>query len=322
MTAATTRKPAATRRHIFFFIGVSTQGSSIMKVFPRWTELLGLEATIVGYDAPLHAPPPSYRRIVQRLRDDPYACGALITTHKIDLLNATGDLFDELDRYAELLGEVSCISKRQEKLLGSAKDPVSSGLALQEFLTPGYWARSGGQVLCLGAGGAAVAISTYLATRPDPADRPARFTAVDIDAERLEYLRELHDRLGNTLPLESVPGGDPRQVGELVSALPKRSLVINATGMGKDRPGSPVSDEAVFPEGGLVWELNYRGALDFYRQAMRQRQARQLHIEDGWRYFLHGWTQALAEVFGFELTPALFGRLEQLASAFRPTQHA
>ena len=32
-------------------------------------------------------------------------------------------------------------------------------------------------------------------------------------------------------------------------------------------------------------------------QARRQQQSRSLQIEDGWSYFLHGWTQVIAEVF-------------------------
>ena len=47
-----------------------------------------------------------------------------------------------------------------------------------------------------------------------------------------------------------------------MEALPAGSLVINATGLGKDRPGSPLTDHCKFPENGLVWELNYRGTLE------------------------------------------------------------
>ena len=85
------------------------------------------------------------------------------------------------------------------------------------------------------------------------------------------------------------------------------SLVVNATGLGKDAPGSPLTDAAAFPEGAIAWELNYRGSLDFLHQAEQQ-----VPVVDGWRYFVHGWSQVLAEVFGVELTGEL---LEQLARA-------
>jgi hypothetical protein len=42
-----------------------------------------------------------------------------------------------------------------------------------------------------------------------------------------------------------------------------------------------------------------------------------LRAEDGWLYFVHRWTQIVAQVLQVELTPDLFRRLEQLAAAAR-----
>jgi len=88
--------------------------------------------------------------------------------------------------------------------------------------------------------------------------------------------------------------------------------VINATGLGKDAPGSPLSDAAQFPERGVVWELNYRGNLVFLEQARAQQAARDLQVENGWTYFIHGWTQVIAEVFGIEI-PTSGPRFEEIA---------
>jgi shikimate dehydrogenase len=99
--------------------------------------------------------------------------------------------------------------------------------------------------------------------------------------------------------------------------MPPGSVIVNATGMGKDVPGSPVTDSARFPERCVVWELNYRGELDFLRQARRQERARDLTVEDGWLYFLHGWSEAIAEVFHVELTPERFELLSAEAEAIR-----
>jgi shikimate 5-dehydrogenase len=66
-------------------------------------------------------------------------------------------------------------------------------------------------------------------------------------------------------------------------------LVVNATGMGKDSPGSPLEGAAVFPRGGIAWELNYRGELGFLREAEAQRADRELTVADGWGYFIRGW---------------------------------
>jgi len=81
----------------FYFIGVTTSKSSIMQIFPRWMKTLGLDAAITGYDAPPGAPPETYRRIVQHIKSAPLARGALVTTHKLDLLAAARELFDWLD---------------------------------------------------------------------------------------------------------------------------------------------------------------------------------------------------------------------------------
>jgi shikimate 5-dehydrogenase len=76
--------------------------------------------------------------------------------------------------------------------------------------------------------------------------------------------------------------------------LPEGSIVINATGMGKDIPGSPVSDQGLFSKNGNAWEFDYRGQLDFMYKALRQADSRNVFVEDGWVDFLHGWTQVIA----------------------------
>ena len=300
-----------------YFIGVTTAKSSIMKVFPRWSDILDLGAAIDGYDAPLHAPHEVYQAIVRHIKEDPLSKGALVTTHKIDLLDATREMFDYLGPYAELCGEISCISKRDEQLEGYAKDPITSGLSWQAFVEPGHWKRTGGHVMCIGAGGAAVAISVYLADLSDPADRPERFIAINRSQPRLDKLQEIHAKLDTDIAFEYILNEDRAKNDTLMASLPPGSMVINATGMGKDRPGSPITQDGIFPENGLVWELNYRGRLDFLHQAERQAESRSLRVEDGWVYFLHGWSQAIAEVFHLELTPELFAALDQAASSVR-----
>jgi shikimate 5-dehydrogenase len=109
----------------------------------------------------------------------------------------------------------------------------------------------------------------------------------------------------------------PQDADRLLAALPPGSLVVNATGMGKDRPGSPLSDAAVFPEGSVVWEFNYRGSLEFWHQALAQQEQRGLSVQDGWRYFVYGWTQAVAEVFEVAMPPATVDELGRIAARSR-----
>ena len=301
-----------------YFIGVTTGQSSIMRLFPLWAEVLGLNhAQLIGVDLPLHAAPEQYRRAVVQIKNDPLSLGALITTHKIDLFQTASDMFDSLDRYAQLCQEVSCIVKRdgpdKSGLYGYAKDPINSGLALQQFITPGYWGRSGGEVLCLGAGGSGTAITVNLLTLTAPGNRPRRLVIVSRNQPALDKLRAIVEQLPATIEITYILNEDPHKNDQLMAELPPGSLVINATGMGKDRPGSPITDQGVFPLHGIAWELNYRGKLDFLQQARAQQEQRHLNVQDGWRYFIFSWLDHIAEVFHIRVTRGHDQLAEQLA---------
>jgi shikimate dehydrogenase len=297
------------------FIGVSTGGSSINELFPRWAEILGIDAMIVGRDVPVRAEPDAYRAVVVEVAEDEAVRGALVTTHKVGVFEHARDLFEVLDTNARLCREISCISKRDGKLVGHAKDPITAGLSMDAMLRRGYWSDTGGHVLCLGGGGAGTAITVRLLQHDDC---PERIVVTDRDPSRLAALREVHSRLRaeGRVRYHEAEGTDTNDA--LLEASPPGSLVVNATGMGKDLPGSPVSDAARFPVDAVVWELNYRGELTFLGQARSQQAERRLQIHDGWRYFLHGWTEVVAEVFAVVLTPQLFARLAEAAEPFRP----
>ena len=170
-----------------YFIGVTTGGSSIMKVFPRWAQALGLkDAVIKGMDFPLHAPAEDYREAVSFIRSDPLSLGALVTTHKIDLFDACGDLFGYVDPYANKLGEVSSISKLDGRLCAHAKDPISSGLALEHFVPPNYWRDYGGDVMLIGAGGSSLAMSLYFSQEKWGENTPGHIILANRSLPRLE----------------------------------------------------------------------------------------------------------------------------------------
>lgn len=306
---------APATRPTLYFIGVTTGKSSILRVFPRWSEALGLCAEIVGIDLPLHAPDGDYRRVVQFIKDDPLSRGALVTTHKIDCFRATRDLFEEIEPLAETMGEMSCIAKHGGRLVASAKDPLTSGLAIAAIVPEGHFARTGAEALVIGAGGASIAITWNLMQAARGADRPSRIVVSDIDQGRLDEIRHIHERFASDVPVAYVLARRRKDNDALVSNLPAGSLLVNATGLGKDGPGSPITDGAPFPEGGFVWELNYRGDLVFLRQAQAQAIARKLTVEDGWIYFLHGWTRVIADVFEVDIPTSGpdFERLSDLA---------
>jgi shikimate 5-dehydrogenase len=301
-----------------YFIGVTTGKSSINKVFPLWMEVLGRPDVVLrGLDHPMHDDPEAYRASVAQIRDDPNSLGALVTTHKIDLYNAARDMFDTFDPYAQITGELSSISKLDGRLEAHAKDPITAGYSLDAIVGEGYFGRTGGHVLCLGAGGSAVATLLYLINKPAAADRPARFVVVNRTQERLNHMRGMVEKLGTDIEVVYVRNDDPAVNDRLMAGLPDYSIVINATGMGKDSPGSPITDAGLFPMHGIAWEFNYRGELDFMHQALRQVESRDLTVVDGWVYFLHGWSQVIAQVLHIDLTPELFRQLDEAASTVR-----
>jgi shikimate 5-dehydrogenase len=269
---------------------------------------------IEGIDCKIHDEPEVYRKTVAEIKFDENSLGALVTTHKIDLFAATRDMFDFVDPYAEITGEVSSISKSGGRLEGHAKDPITVGLSLDSFIPRGYFGRTGGEVLIFGAGGSAVATVLHLLSSTDQRDRPARLVIVNRSRPRLASLKAMVERHGRVFEVAYVENSDPSVNDRILAEMREYSLVINATGMGKDSPGSPISDAGQFPRHGVAWEFNYRGDLPFLHQALRQQTERDLKVEDGWIYFLHGWTQVVAQVLHIDMTKDLFGRLAKRAA--------
>jgi shikimate 5-dehydrogenase len=302
----------------FYFIGVTTGKSSINKVFPLWMDVFGKpEVVLEGIDHVIHDEPENYRKSVAQLKYDPLSLGALVTTHKMNVYSAANDMFDYFDPYANTTAELSCISKKNGELRGYAKDPITAGLSLEAIIEPSYFGRTGGHILCLGAGGSAVATLLYLINKEHPSDRPEKFIAVNRSPGKLDHMRGMVAKFDTDIEVQYVHNSDPKKNDELMAILPDHSIVINATGMGKDTPGSPVTDTGIFPQNGIAWEFNYRGELDFMHQALAQVDARNLRVEDGWVYFLHGWSQVIAEVLQIDLTPELFMELDKAASGVR-----
>lgn len=297
-----------------YFIGVTTGSSSIMKVFPRWAQALGLkDAVIKGIDFKPHSEPEAYREAVAFIKEDPLSLGALVTTHKIDLYNSCKDLFDYMDPFAGELGEISCISKKDGQYRAHAKDPISSGLALEAFVPENYWKDHGGEVLLLGAGGASLAMSVYFTQERFGENVPKRIVIANRSLPRLEEARRILEGRNERVSFEFIHNPSPDKNDATLAALPPYSLVVNATGLGKDGPGSPLTDACSFPENSLVWEINYRGDLVFKEQALAQREEKKLLIEDGWTYFIHGWTQVVSEVFQVPIEGEVLENLSRIA---------
>jgi shikimate dehydrogenase len=278
-----------------YFIGVSTAQSAVHRLFPCWLEATGqAPAQLVGIDIPVDAPPQSYHVAIHKMLRDPLCMGALVTTHKVAIYREAASFFTDFDDDARMLGEVGCIVRRGVSLTGLALDTVTAGLAVESVLAKAV--EPVRAALILGAGGAGVALALYLARQ-----RPMiEVTLTDASPERVEHVRNISP-LGCLLTDSS---------DALLDALAPGSLIVNATGMGKDRPGCPITERARFPQHALAWDFNYRGDLQFLAHARAQGA---LAI-DGWEYFIHGWTQIMSKVLGFELTSERFKGMAETAT--------
>lgn len=310
--------PEKAKQPTMYFIGVTTACSSIMEVFPLWVQELGLgDVVLKGIDLRIHDEPDNYRQVVDFIKNDELSLGALVTTHKIDLYNAARDLFDFLDPYALLFGELSCLSKRDGNLEGYAKDPIASGLALEAFLSKNFWKDKGGEVFIMGAGGSSIATLSYLIKEEHGDNVPTKIIVTNRSQPRLDAMEKIIEKLNPHMPIEYQLCAHSGENDCILKKLSPHSLVINATGLGKDRPGSPLTDKCEFPADSYVWEFNYRGTLDFMHQALHQQKEKNLYVEDGWVYFIHGWTQVVGEVFQIDIDHEMLEVLSRVAEGRR-----
>jgi shikimate 5-dehydrogenase len=178
----------------------------------------------------------------------------VITSHKQAMYEAVCDLVVASDPYARAGREVSPLLVTGRGLVADACDPRVVRLVLGELLGPRHWQDTAADALVLGSGGAGIAIALTLLTRRvgqalvGAEQRPRRLVVTDISAQRSHAAQELLQPFAGTLDLE-VRATDREQTTRLLERLPPGSLVVNATGMGKDTPGSPIAPGARFPRG-------------------------------------------------------------------------
>lgn len=301
-----------------YFIGVTTAKSSIMKVFPRWAQYLDLgDVELKGIDLKLHDARENYREVLHFIKGDRLSKGALVTTHKVDIYRAGKDILDLLGHDAHDLGEISSIYKLQDKLVGEARDSITSGLAMHRFIPDNHWKKTGGEVFLIGAGGSSIALSTYLMRNAAPDDRPGKIIVSNRSEGRLDEIERIHHHVAKEISLD-IPREyhltpEKEQNDEIAAKLKPGSLIANATGLGKDTPGSPLTDKVEFPENSFVWDFNYRGDLLFLEQGRRQEKEKNLTIVDGWDYFIYGWTRVIADVFQIDI-PVTGPQFEEIST--------
>ena len=284
------------------FLGVSTGQSAVHRVFDGWVSCLGTPLTLKGCDLPLDAPADAYRRLVLDFRR-PVArlAGALVTSHKTALFQAAADLFDDVTAQAVRLEEIGMIYWRDGRLVADAGDADSNLQAARRlFAASDAWRTGSREAVVLGGGGAGVALAYTLATAADLGC--ARITITEVSEARAEIVRRIVQRWAFPVPIVVMFLSGPADA--IVADSGRASLIANATGLGKDRTGSPVSSGVRFPRGAFVWDFNYRFGRQemptFLETASAQAAEQELTIEDGWNYFIWGWLVVMSRVAGVD----------------------
>jgi shikimate 5-dehydrogenase len=164
----------------------------------------------------------------------------------------------------------------------------------------------------LGAGGASTATLLGLhRARRDGRGVPSHIHVTARSRARLEEMEALHAQIGFDIPITLHVTPTPEAADAVIAGSGERSIIVNATGMGKDRPGSPLTDDVYFPAHSIAWDMNYRGERLFLEQAA----ASGVEVVDGWDYFVYSWTKAVSVVHDVDIPESgpLFDRLSSIA---------
>ncbi len=302
-------------RSEIWFVGVSTAGSAALNAFPAWMDSLGVEADLVCVDLPLDAPDDTYGQLIARLRASAEVIGAVITGHKARLFETARDQLDAVSDAARACREISVLRRDGNRVCGTAIEVRSSAAALREIVPEEHWATGARELLILGAGGTAAALvaAIFEPPREGPAG-PSAVHLIDLVPARAEQLAEHIGRLSRDTAVSVHP---TEEASAVLAGLPPGSVIVNATGVGKDTPGSPIPLPATWPEQAIFWEINYRGELPLLKDAIDQTARRSLVTHDGWTLFVAGWSEALPAILNRPLTGEQRARIQKAARAAR-----
>ncbi len=95
------------------------------------------------------------------------------------------------------------------------------------------------------AGGSTIALTWHLMQASRGAGRPSRIVVTNRSQARLDHIREIHAEIGSHIPCDYVLAPTAADNDLVMAGLKPGSLVINATGFGKDAPCSPVTEAVI-----------------------------------------------------------------------------
>lgn len=295
-----------------FFIGVTTHNSFVNKVFNDWIRIINKDAELIGINLDIDCAANDYSKIVTFLKSEPLALGSLVTTHKVRLYNYANQLFDELPETCSEFKEIGCIYKNGNSLCGEVTDLLTVKEALNVFLKQDYFKNMSSDFCILGGGGAGLALAYKILTGSET--KPQRLILTDINESRLITIKGILGKYDTENILE-LQVANVNQTDNIIDNLKDGSVIVNATGLGKDREGSPFSAKTNIPKDSYLWEFNYRGELDFLKIGQEQAKEKNLKLYDGWIYFIHGWAQVMSRVFHVDNIMDYFDKFLEVANS-------
>src|SRR3546814_18666374 len=87
---------------------------------------------------------------------------------------------------------------------------------------------------------------------------PSRIVVSNRSRPRLDEIARLHAQIASELPVEYVLAPQPAANDASLGGLKPGSMAVNATGLGKDAPGSPISDADGFQSKGKIGRASGR----------------------------------------------------------------
>lgn len=294
--------PASPGKPTVYLVGGQPLPDPLVEAYPKWARRFDQgSADIVPIAAPSAADSAAYRGLVEFLRDEYNVLGLVMLSHADTLFQHTHAMFDEIDSDAQLLGEIGVVRRAPGTLTALAPAKVAAERAYEQTFDA---ADPLPEALIIGGTGPARALALALSGTADAAT-PRRVSLTTLDGKSMTEMRQRvaelpEDQRPILRHIESQIEHD-----RLVTLLPPGSLVVNASGTAdKDAP-SPVGDAALFPENGLVWDLDAVGTSSpFLDKARKQRSARGLRLADGPLFHRLQWVAAAAAVFGGDVDAA------------------
>lgn len=293
----------------FYFLGVTTSQSSVHTYFSRWCKILQADAQLVCCDIIVGATSAVYERFVDQLLFRENVVGSLVTTHKAALYEFCANRFSNLTEDSRNLEEIGVAFKERGGWSADAPDVRSTKFVLARLLSSQQWLNGSRQVVIFGSGGAGLALAMALSKLANP---PTKVVLTEANRNRLSTVAKILGK-SNALSMIELEYSEKNQ--QLLDRSPQGSLLVNASGLGKDLPGSPVESFEGAPKDAIVWDFNYRGDLQFLDQARSIDLSKSPLIEDGWNYFISGWAHTMCRVFKKDCTDKIVADFSRVVSA-------